>query len=106
MEKLKLGQKIWFDKMYVRYIRHSRYEKPTLKINRYKYWNKQDIKKQKGIVVGLRTLSNGNAEYWQDEGYIYERKESVKAVLVSTSLRAAIIKVPLEDVIIKYKKGK
>jgi hypothetical protein len=99
MKELKLGQKVSFSVVYKRYSKYIPTKWETYNRNRFKFWKKIDVSKQKGIVIGLRTLSNGNSIYDSEYGYIYSRKESIKAVLVSTSLRSEILKVPLEDII-------
>ena len=35
-----------------------------------------------GVVIGWRTLSNGEAEYWSDEPVTYRPKEHFKVLLV------------------------
>jgi len=101
MEELKLGKRISFKTIYRRHDKKIPTKWGTFGHNRFKYWKKIDVKKQKGIVVGLRTLSNGSTSYDSEEGYTYTRKESVYVVLVSTTLRNEILKIPLEDIILK-----
>ena len=56
-----------------------------------------------GIIIGKRTLSNGNVDYIPDVGTIYFQQESFTAYLVVTSLRSAPVHVlpehitPLEE---------
>ena len=49
-----------------------------------------------GIVVGCRTLSNGQVTYWED-GTAYEPTEHLPAVLVATNLRRRHVFALAED---------
>jgi hypothetical protein len=97
--ELKLGQKVSFDTVYLRFSKSVKSKHcEWTRTRRYKYWKKYHCDKKEGIVVGLRTLSNGETHYDCEDGYYYTRTESVPAVLVSISLRYSILKVPLEDI--------
>ena len=98
MQKLELGQKVSFNTIYKRYIKSIPTKWNTYGRSRYKYWKKISCDKKEGIVVGLRTLSNGETHYDGEEGYTYGRSESVYVALVAISLRLSILKVPIEDI--------
>lgn len=100
MQKLKLGQKVSFNVYYARYCKTIN-GKYGWSRNRYKYWEKMSCDKKEGIVVGLRTLSNGSVNYDSEEGYTYTVDKPVLAALVAISVRYSIIKVPLEDIIVE-----
>ena len=51
-----------------------------------------------GMVIGLRTLSNGFIDYNSDYGYIYNPTEYLQAALVAFDLRRKPILVPLDAV--------
>ena len=101
MTELKLGQKVSFNMYYVRFQKSIPNKWGNYGRNRYKFWKKIPCDKKEGIIIGLRTLSNGETYYDSEEGYTYGRTETVFAVLVAISLRYSIIKVPLEDIILE-----
>jgi len=62
-------------------------------------WANGDIIRQAGIVVGIRTLSNGMANYnGPDEQATYTHTENVPAVLIATHLRRRPVLVPPDAV--------
>ena len=101
MEKLKLGQKVSFDTVYHRYSKSIPNKWGNYSRGRYKYWEKHQCDKKEGIIVGLRTLSNGETHYDGEDGYYYARSESVLAALVAIDIRLSILKVPLEDIVLE-----
>ncbi len=51
-----------------------------------------------GVIVGVRTLSNGEV-YWEFEGIPrYVRKETVRAYLVAYDMNRDIVRLKVEDV--------
>jgi hypothetical protein len=92
MQNLKLGQKVTFNKIL------KRYYKRRGGIVRDKYWKEIDVDKQNGILIGIRTLSNGTVEYDYEEGYTYKLKETVKAVIIATTLRSKFLKIPFDNI--------
>lgn len=62
-------------------------------------WANGDIIRQAGIVVGIRTLSNGTAAYnGPDTQAAYTHAENVPAVLIATHLRRRPVFAPLDAV--------
>lgn len=57
---------------------------------RLKVWERVPLKKATtAIIVGIRTLSNGNTDYDYEVGYMYNPTEYFKALLVVSSLKNA-----------------
>jgi hypothetical protein len=50
-----------------------------------------------GIVAGIRTLSDGEAEYWPDEGWSYKPSEYLRAYIVYYDIRRKPAIVPVVD---------
>jgi hypothetical protein len=98
-KKITLGQKVSFNSVYRRCSKHiaSKYGSYGGS-DSFKYWKQFPHAKETGIVVGIRSLSSGEVHYDSDYGLYYSTKESIPAVLVATSLRREIVKVPLECV--------
>lgn len=64
-----------------------------------KYWKREEFAApMDAIVVGLRTLSEGNITFWDEGGYAYEATNHFKAALVAYSLRNRPVFVKLEDI--------
>lgn len=51
-----------------------------------------------GVVVGIRTLSNGVVTYDAEEGNTYRQKETFQALVIAHSMRSKPVYVRLEDV--------
>lgn len=52
-----------------------------------KFWDKVELKTPiKGIVIGIRKLSNGHNHYIREYGNAYEPKEHFKALIVAYHL--------------------
>jgi hypothetical protein len=62
---------------------------------RWKVWEtvKFDTPMQ-GIVIGVRTISNGPTDFDSEAGYMYSPKEHFKALLVATTLHSKPILIP------------
>ena len=52
----------------------------------YKFWRVDTIAEKEVIIIGVRTLSNGD-RIWEEYGWEYIQKETFKALLVACSLR-------------------
>jgi hypothetical protein len=62
-------------------------------------WARGDVIPQTGIIIGLRTLSNGIAtDNGPDTGSGYMHKQNVPAALIATGLRRRPVFVPLDAV--------
>lgn len=63
-------------------------------------WNRTDQRAPvRGILVGMRTLSNGRASYDYDEGWAYEAETTQQAALVAYGLRRSPVYVDLDDLV-------
>jgi hypothetical protein len=98
MDKLTLGQVVSFSEIYRRCSRSQPSKFLHQRTTMFKYWKNFPINTQTGIVVGLRTLSNGEVHFDSEYGQYYVRRESVLAALVSTSLRNEIVKIPIKNI--------
>jgi hypothetical protein len=90
-----LGEPIRFDQVLVRKESNERLRSENH--NSYlKYWENKALGKQEhGIVVGVRTLSNGIKTYC--EALLYKPKYYFKALLVITDLRKKPVFVPIDQ---------
>ena len=52
------------------------------RIHKLKYWNKKDIEPKQVMVIGLRTLRNGECVRDPDYGWMFETSKTFKALLV------------------------
>lgn len=93
MNDLKLGQQISFSKVLIR----KDLSHPDNRFRRLKKWQEQVVKEQSGIVIGKRTLSNGEKEWDSEAGYMYEGKEYFPALLVATSLNSKPVYIPMPE---------
>lgn len=60
-------------------------------------WETEDQPMREGVLVGIRTLKNGNAVYFgPEEGIEFRETESVRAALVAWSLSRVPTIVPLD----------
>lgn len=87
-----LGEKITVEKEYKR-VRRWDYSKDHGQ--RMKEWEMKPIKPITGVIVGIRTLSNGRTDFDNEAGYMYSPNYFFKALLVSVSLYRKPILVPL-----------
>lgn len=64
-----------------------------------KYWHTKQCKSRTGVLVGMRTLSNG-LRGWIDseEGYDYNPTEYLQAVLVAFDIHRKPVLVPIDAV--------
>lgn len=89
--KVELGQEITITCFYKRV---KKFENKK----RWKIWETAPLKKDiKGVIVGVRTISNGITDY-ESEGYLYSPKYHFPALLVSYSLSRNPILVPINDI--------
>lgn len=95
-EEITLGTKVRFRTFLIRGTLESRRENFS-GYYRDKVWFPTDGPIREGIVVGKRTLSNGERE-WEDEvGYSYTAKSHFPAYLVAFDLRLTPLFVRPED---------
>jgi hypothetical protein len=91
LEEIKLGQPVIFSKvLYRKELQH-----PEKRYKRIKKWLEKPVKEQSGIIIGKRTLSNGETEWEEEVGNIYEGKEYFQALLIATSLSAKPVFIPM-----------
>lgn len=93
---MNLGDRVTFSRVL---RRHSEYPGAAASRRHMKVWRPTlTFKHQEGIVVGERTLSNGEV-YWHgpDDGAEYRLKETLKAYLVAYDLRRKPVLVRPED---------
>lgn len=98
MKTYRLGQKITCSIMYKRVSEYRNHPTDELawKIH-WKVWIQKAIKKQKVMVIGIRTLSNGVSHWNGDgEGVSYEAKEFFKALLVVRTINSKPFLIPIE----------
>lgn len=87
MQKINLGQEIIISEVIKRREHYVTTEMGTRQ--RIKTWDIFPLKKsKKGIVIGIRTLSNGRTSYQSDYGYIYYPNNYFKALLVVSGIHA------------------
>lgn len=61
------------------------------------FWNQRKLAKPKaGVLVGLRTLTDGETRFSVEDGNVYHPRKTVKAALVSYDLRRKPVLVPIE----------
>jgi hypothetical protein len=91
MSDFELGQRVTFS---TRLKRRDKYwGSDTEQFD--KSWSTLDRRRQplpggEGIIIGKRTLSNGNTHWLEgDGGTVYDAKEHFQAYLIVTSLRTA-----------------
>lgn len=68
---------------------------------RRKFWHTFLVPETIGVVVGTRTLSNGESWFEDEAGYVYRPDENagrVSAVMIATHLRRKPVFAPLEAV--------
>jgi len=83
MEKLKFGDKLLITNKLVRKERNQRVEKPYPRTITLKVWeDKPMLKLTEVIVIGKRTLWNGERWYEGDAGYLFNPTEKLSAYLV------------------------
>ena len=84
MDKIELGQKLTVSNCLVRVGKISTEGR---RYGKLKTWVAKEFKEPKEvIVVGIRTLSNGFAEYENEIGWLYSQDETFQAVLVVEKL--------------------
>jgi len=90
-KELKLGLKVIFDAEYIRI--------ETSKKIPFKEWTKVYIKPKIGIIIGVRTIYDGNI--WRDyeEGITFERTNHKQCALVVENLYRNSVRVPIECII-------
>jgi hypothetical protein len=94
MDKIPYGQKV-----VATGIMRRTYQSPNKKI-----WvnNASDDYKFTGLLLGYRTLSNGDMEWFSDEGNRYTPREHFKVALVSPNERENPVYVPLDKIKAEY----
>lgn len=99
MSKFKLGQKISFNQVMKReYITRDVRKKGSPN----KKWIYKPYKKNKGIIIGVRTLFDSHVSYWEDHTEC-ENVNPQKALLVSFDLKRKPVFIPQKDYLIEYK---
>lgn len=92
-KELKLGTKISFDAEYIRVFKnHYAVQERT--------WTSVKISSQKGIVIGLRTIVDGNVYYDMEEGNSFIGKKYKSCAIVATHIRRKFSKVPIKNITI------
>lgn len=71
--EIKFGDSIVITKIFIRFLEVR---------SEYKYWKEIEIQATRAIFLGNRTLKNGCRNYDSDEGYTFEPREQVPAMLV------------------------
>jgi hypothetical protein len=93
MTTLELGTVVQFSQTY------SRHGKNRIGYGIDKYWRRNDNTTHTGIVVGIRTISNGTRKWvGSEEGYEYTPTEYLQAALVAFDLRRKPVLVPIDAV--------
>lgn len=90
-----LGQRVTFTEVL------RRMQTPFERGQRRKFWHNFLVEKTAGVVVGTRTLSNGQSWFEDEVGYVYQPDEKggiVQAVLIATHLRRRLVLVPPDAV--------
>ena len=62
----------------------------------YAYWLTREIDPKRVLMIGRRTLFNGDVVFYHDEGHQFTQKESVPAILVVASERTKPFYVPID----------
>ena len=100
MTNFKLGQRVTFSTRLMRRVKY--WGSDTEHFD--KFWSTLDRLREplpggEGVIVGKRTLSNGNTHWLEGDGVtLYEAKEHFQAYLIVTSLRSAPIHVLPEHI--------
>ena len=70
--------------------------------NNKKYWQRRKIVHRQGLLIGIRTLSDGIRRWdgYEDGGWSYEAKDHFKAAMVVFSLKEKPVFVDLQDLIL------
>lgn len=91
-----LGQRIVFNQRLVRRTYYN-YRANGYR-ERMKRWDITPMAEPKeGIIVGIRTLSNGTTDYDNESGHMYDPKEHFRAILVYTSVTRKPVYVPINN---------
>lgn len=95
--EIKLGDKVLVSEYYKRvrkFVESDTKYGPT-KL-RMKIWDLLPMKEDTtGVVVGIRTVSNGRTDFDSEAGYMYSPKEFFQVLVVATSLYRQPILAPL-----------
>lgn len=108
MSRFDLGQRVTFSTRLNRRVKY--WGSDTEQFD--KFWSTLDRVRQplpggEGIIVGKRTLSNGNTHWLEGDGVtVYDAKEHFQAYLIVTSLRTAPIHVLPEHITPAEKEAK
>jgi hypothetical protein len=84
-EEIKLGDSVTFSIVLVR--KEQYVQKDVYRKTRRKVWANKHVPETTGIIVGKRTLSNGNTSYDSDAGWMYAADEYFPAYLVAFDLK-------------------
>jgi hypothetical protein len=52
---------------------------------------------KKGVVIGKRTLFNGDVRYEYDDGWMFESTSSLQAYLIATDMKHKPVLVPIDS---------
>lgn len=91
--KFQLGQKINFEAVLKRHFKYTPSPNGVGRINQ-KVWQKYKHPNGSGIIIGIRTLSDGQVDYCFDEPAVYKPEKYFKALLVVENLRNKPVLIP------------
>lgn len=92
---LGIGTRVEFTATLKRRVNYS-----TGEYGAQKYWHRNECAPAKGLVVGIRVLSNGKRTWiGSEEGFEYTPTEHFRAVLVAYAMNRKPVLVPLESVV-------
>lgn len=93
MTTLELGTPVQFTAIYIRCNANT----GSYRVR--KYWYAKECKPRTGLIVGIRTLSNGTREWIDSEkGYEYNPIEYLQAALVVFDMRRKPVLVPIDAI--------
>lgn len=84
-QKIKLGEEIVFSTQFIRSINKD-----------HKEWVIKTIPTQSGIIVGIRTIYDGDVDYDMEEGNSFQRTHHKQCYIVATDLNKNFVKIPID----------
>ena len=90
------GQQVSFSHVYVRAMKMIDDKNGNKWAIPWKIWEKWPYSTGHGLFLGVRTLSNGTREFWEDEGYTFIPKEYFRVALICPSTTKNPVYVPLD----------
>lgn len=92
-EEIKLGQPISFS---IVFVRREEWKKGEYLTTRRKVWGHKQVSETTGIIIGKRTLSNGNTHHDSEAGWMYAADEYFPAYIVAFDLKRSPVLVPIK----------